>query len=640
MGLDYLTDLLYGAALFAINFASMAAPYAGLIAGFSILMFFSISEEKKGARVFWSSTAATALLVGPVAFFLIPWFMLEQFGIDSMMPQWQLIAHCAGGVAGLVIAVCWLRWGQQWLNKFSHGLTRRTAMERNRRTDVREIGAHLPESKKAYDPTKYLEKDPRKGKGLFLGLNEKDKPVYVPYEQWRKSHVQVIGTTGAGKGVASAVLLSQALRAGEAVFVLDPKDDEWAPHVLKAEAERAGVPFHLIDLRGDFPQLDLLAEMQPSELEELFISGFSLAEKGEAADFYRIGDRKAARNISALVAEGMRDIYQIASDKRTRSVHDTAAGFLGKLEELALLTSINAKGGLNLAETIRGGGCVYIIGSMRHSRVIMAQRMLFVRLLQLVEKRDRIAGPVRPVCVFLDEVKYHLSRPALEGLGAARDKGMHLVLAHQSLGDLRDCPADLDPEAVVGAVVENCGLRVAYRVKNPETAEWLAQMSGEILVDDESRRVDRNIAGSEVMEHERSIRQATRYLVDVNMLLNLPDRTAVLYGVGLPQFAHICPIKSEKKALDVHKAPVLPPFAPAVDEKPAGKPKAVMIARASVTPIEPRKPHWAMDVSETPSPPPVEQVREPEQPPQPVAKPKKDIATNSINLEDLDDLDI
>ncbi|WP_223954527.1 hypothetical protein, partial [Aeromonas caviae] len=36
------------------------------------------------------------------------------------------------------------------------------------------------------------------------------RPVYVPYDQWRKSHVQVIGTTGAGKGVASAVLLSQA----------------------------------------------------------------------------------------------------------------------------------------------------------------------------------------------------------------------------------------------------------------------------------------------------------------------------------------------------------------------------------------------------------------------------------------------
>lgn len=43
-----------------------------------------------------------------------------------------------------------------------------------------------------------------------------------------------------------------------------------------------------------------------------------------------------------------------------------------------------------------------MIGSMRNSRVIMAQRMLFVRLLQLVEARDRVAGPVRPVCVFLD----------------------------------------------------------------------------------------------------------------------------------------------------------------------------------------------------------------------------------------------
>lgn len=617
MNLDYYVLL---AAEWLVMSANKCAPYAGFVLGVSLAAFFHVPEDKPRAQQFWMGIGATAGTVGPLAWFGLPPALAWLARVDVSMPQWQGIAHAVGTVAGVLSFLVWLRFGQPWVNRLSHKLTRRTALERNRRTDVREIGAHLPEAGQDYDPRRYLEKDPRRGKGLFLGLNEQKRPVYVPYEQWRKSHVQVIGTTGAGKGVASAVLLSQALRAGEAVFVLDPKDDEWAPHVLRAEAERAGVPFYLVDLRRDVPQLDLLAEMLPEQLEELFISGFSLAEKGEAADFYRIGDRKAARNVAALVAEGMRDLHQIALDKRTRSLHDSAAGFLGKLEELALLTAINAPGGLNLADTMRDGGCVYVIGSMRNSRVIMAQRMLFVRLLQLVETRDRVAGPVRPVCVFLDEVKYHLSRPALEGLGAARDKGMHLILAHQSLGDLRDCPADLDAEAVVGAVVENCGLRVAYRVKNPETAEWLAAMSGEILVDDETRRVERNAAGSEVMDHERTVRQATRYLVDVNMLLNLPDRSAVLYGVGLPQFAHICPLQTQKEALTVYEVPVVEIEKPAV---PDIAPQALADATEGAGHAD------AL-------PAPTKSLQSAEVKPEKPATPKKDLAAQLIDLEDHD----
>jgi len=155
-------------------------------------------------------------------------------------------------------------------------------------------------------------------------------------------------------------------------------------------------------------------------------------------------------------------------------------------------------------------------------------------------------------------LKYHLSRPALEGLGAARDKGMHLILAHQSLGDLRDCPADLDAEAVVDGVVENCRLRVAYRVINPETAEWLAAMSGEILVDDETRRVERNAAGSEVMDHERTVRQATRYLVDVNMLLNLPDHEAPSVEIEKPAVPNIAPQALANATEGVGHADALP----------------------------------------------------------------------------------
>ncbi|TKF93720.1 TraM recognition domain-containing protein, partial [Vibrio sp. F13] len=109
------------------------------------------------------------------------------------------------------------------------------------------------------------------------------------------------------------------------------------------------------------------------------------------------------------------------------------------------------------------------------------------------------------------ELKYHISKAAMEGLGAARDKGIHMLLAHQSVADLRDCPADLNSDAVVGAVVENTKFKLVYKLQDPETAEWVAKMSGTILVDDETRSVETDATLSEIVDTKRTLRQAERY---------------------------------------------------------------------------------------------------------------------------------
>ena len=142
----------------------------------------------------------------------------------------------------------------------------------------------------------------------------------------------------------------------------------------------------------------------------------------------------------------------------------------------------------------------------------------------------------------MDEFKCLISRPALEALGAIRDKRAHVIIAHQSLGDLRDCPADLNAESVVASVNENCGIKLAYAIKDPDTADWLARMSGSILVDDETRQVKTNAGLTEVRNSDRTLRQSERNLIDTNMLQALPERCAVLYGAGLAQFFFTSPI--------------------------------------------------------------------------------------------------
>lgn len=432
------------------------------------------------------------------------------------------------------------------LDKLKHRLIKKTSMERNQRTDVRHIKDILPSTEK-YNPVDFIDLD----KGIFIGLDVNREPQYIPVEHWQKQHADVIGTTGAGKGVASGLLLYQSILAGEGVFVMDPKDDEWAPHLFKTACEAAGKPFFLLDLRKPEYQLDFLKDITPEHLEELFIAGFSLAEKGEAADFYRIDDRRAARECANQVKPDMilRDLFH--SDY-VQGIRDDIKGFYGKIEELSLLNAINARGGMSLKTIMDEGGCCYVIGSMRNSKIIAAQRMILVRLLQLAELRDRIHGAPRPVAIFLDELKYHLSRPALEGLGAARDKGVHIIMAHQSIADLRDCPADLNGDSVVGAVVENAKFKLVYKLQDPDTADWVSRMSGTILVDDETRSTSTNEVLTEVIDDKRQIRQAERYYIDSNMLLNLPPFVSYIFtATELPRASMIAPVLVSKKPLEV-----------------------------------------------------------------------------------------
>ncbi|EDL52173.1 TriK protein [Vibrio mediterranei AK1] len=435
------------------------------------------------------------------------------------------------------------------INRLKLKLTKKTEAAREARTDVRSVKELLPDTVH-YDPEDFIDLD----KGVFVGLDINQKPQYIPLAKIRKQHAGINGTTGAGKGVASGLILYQLILADEGVFVLDPKDDEWAPHLMKYACEKAGKPFHLINLNEEAPQLDLLAEAKPDQIEELLVAGFSFAEKGDLADFYRIDDRKAAREAPRRASEEERQsISALFHSDYVQGLEETVKAFYGKMEEMSLVEAINAPNGLSLNSVFKEGGCCYIIGSMRNSKILITQKMILIRLLQLAETRDRINEQPRPIAIFLDELKYHISKPAMEGLGAARDKGVHMFLAYQAVADLRDCPADLNGDAVVGAVVENTKFKLVYRLQDPDTAEWVAKMTGTILIDDETRNVETNSTLSEIVEGKRNIKQAERHLVDTNMWLNLPDFVSYIFTTdSVPRPSLISPIKVEKQTLEIY----------------------------------------------------------------------------------------
>lgn len=542
----------------------------GLLGGFFGFVAMSKYLDEAESWELFLIPLILSLLVGPALHFGLP-VLVEDYIGAIQIPFYFLLVWFVGLVVGAWLGFLYYRKWQPRIDAWREKITRRTELERDKKTDVRTVREMLPATPEIYDVMEYYIPG-----FITIGLDKEGQPVRVPFDVWTANHIQLAGTTGAGKGVAAQMALTQANRQGEAIFIFDPKNDEWAPHVMEASAKAAGVPYCFIDLRDGRPkQINPLIGVSRADLKEMFLAAFSLGEKGGDADFYRLSDRKAAGAVAALMAEHDNPTFSgLYRDVMGLPEVKAAAGFWGAYEEMAELESINAPViGVDFKEVIDKGGVVYIVGSMRNAPVMKAQRMLMIRLVQICESRDRLQKQ-RSVCVFLDELKYHLSKPSMEIFGAARDKGLHALIAHQALSDLRDVPADLDAEAVVGSVIENTGIKIIYKLQDPDTADWLARRSGTKLVDEETRRINRNLAQAEIVEDERTVRQGETYLVDTNMLMNLPKRVAVFFSEELPQFVGTSPVPVKKTFSAIAPVAVALPVVAAVADAPAPTPPA------------------------------------------------------------------
>ena len=513
-----------------IHYLSQFWPIVGVVFGFCISLAWLNRDNK--ASGFFTGIAMLALIFQLGFYFAIPCVSLYIAAKEFHLPDYYLWSFLGEAILGVAMVWLIIRYGSPYIEMFKNKLTKTSSVERNRKTDIRQIGVHLPNVQKSYTPEKYFNLK----RGIFFGINEQKQPVYIPLDKWQKTHPDFIGTTGSGKGVAGGVLLTQAVLSGECLIVVDPKNDEFLPHVMHKAAQEAGVPYVYIDLLAEAAQWNPLQHKSANEIEELLSAGFSLGEKGTDADFYRLDDRRAARIFANLAYSNQTTLINTLKllIEQQPDIAEAGKKFVSDLEEIGLVAAVNTTHGVDLAKLMQQGAVIYVRGSMRNPRILKLQRIFVLSMIQFIESRERESA--RHVCLFMDEFKYLISRPSLEALGAIRDKRAHVIIAHQSLGDLRDCPADLDADSVIASVNENCAIKLAYKVQDPDTADWLARMSGLILVDDEIRQVKTNAGLTETRNGERTLRQAERNLIDTNMLQALPERCAVLFGVGLAKF--------------------------------------------------------------------------------------------------------
>jgi len=439
-------------------------------------------------------------------------------------------------------------------------------------TDIREAMAAASELEK-YDPEPYF----NPANGLFVGLDiDKQQPFYVPWNRFRKTHMQVVGATGFGKGVATTLMLSQCALDDECVIIFDPKfpGDEFAPRVLYRFATNHRIPFYLINLCPTMPppfdkefpetppQLNLFRDCTQSQLEELLNTGFDLAPKGGNADHYRLHDRLACKDVCYHATANnnnptVKDLVK-AANKSRKITEEKGADFKANLQEMAALPVLHTAEGHDLKQILEQNAILYIIGSIGDPSVMRLQKMLLLRIMKIIEQRDR-NKKLRPIALMLDELKYLLSRAALQALGTVRDKGCHILLAHQTNGDLRDCEG-LDPEAVTAAVKRNTSLKLIYRAVDDDDAKWASNLSGTIIIEQESSHMQQGMFDAA----EGQFRQAERPLLTPNHIYSLPDMTGMFFGYGLSRRVQV-------GKMQYGPQPTITPAKPLDDAKTQGK---------------------------------------------------------------------
>lgn len=379
-----------------------------------------------------------------------------------------------------------------------------------------------------FDPSPYIQKAKKSGRDeVFMGLDQDRKPILFPRAKLTKNHIEILGESGVGKSSLAGVLLSQLAAAGEVVIVFDPKADRMLPGVLARAGKAHGFPVVNIDLRyGQPPQINPFLGARQDQVEELLQVALELGKTGQGAvDFYRGKDREATGWMAAAFEDGetsMPELLEKAAEDDRVTENENLWREFRQIARIPAFQVHQGQGGHDLESLLSRAGVIYVTGSTTKLEVQAGQKLLLQRILQILdERRDQS----RPVAIFLDELKYILSPAALRAAGTIRDRNCHLLFAHQSLGDLSDCPG-LDPKAVRGAVWGNTGVKVCYKMLDEGTARELSGICGERA--SLERRSSENDNGLTIAE---SIGRASH--MPVHVFTHLPKPTGQEASVGV-----------------------------------------------------------------------------------------------------------
>lgn len=427
----------------------------------------------------------------------------------------------AAVIGGVLINFCYHRYVEPYLSNLRRKfrVTQAVDQQSDARDEVKKY-----ESRR-FEPEAYF-----KDGFYFVGLDEINNPIYIPAEVFENTNTGKFAPTRYGKGVSAGVILTQAIRRGNAAFMVDPKGDKRLPYILQAEAKRAGKPFVYLDLNPEGKGTWEPFKGGPLRNRRArMLSAFSLEAGGTNADVYKSKERTLVDKLLETT-DGTLRVMQAAINKLLDAdgLSQLRDG-LNEWAQISTFTSNRKKKGHSIETSLLNGAVVYVRGSITDSVVKRATRAYISELMQ--EAKRLHMERTTHLTTFVDEVRFVISQELVDALATGLEYRTNLVLATQAVSDLKNLEdKTIDAAALKSSFEINCQIKFIYKAGDVDTAEWGEQLSGtKWITVARNQKAETNRWGGELWDKTRAFERIEVPLISQNVFLHLPPMVAVLY---------------------------------------------------------------------------------------------------------------
>ena len=459
--------------------------------------------------------------------------------INQAGRMWGLIA--GGLLGGALTRVVFLRYLYPRFSSWY--IFRRVSQRGDQVSDIRSEADRF--RKKQFLPGKYY----RAG-NIFMGLRQDNTPLHVAADDWKLWNQRMVGATQSGKGVLFGVQLDQSVRQGFCTVFFDVKPDRHALGIMRKACEDSGRRLVSVDFNGELPgKWSPFRTGTEREVKTRLMHAYNLSERGDTADFYRIGEREFLESVFDKWNRELIDLPKLL--RASTKPPPTVTNLTRELLALSALRPGRSKG-VDIERVLRENAVLYVRSSATDPVVKRATQVFLLCLLQAATRMHRRRERASHLFIAIDEVKFLATDILGDMLATITGFDCHIAIAYQSLGDLKSVNRRLvNIEALEYSVENNCKMSLYYQPNDFETAEYAARQSGTKQASRYRMNVDINKAGGEVYADRNLITQEDVYYIHPNTLMMLPSRVAMAKMPGrLAEIIHTAWVAVEPTYLD------------------------------------------------------------------------------------------
>ncbi len=404
---------------------------------------------------------------------------------------------------------------------------------------------------KAMREPKKLENDTlaesTKEDSVYMGQTDKSQPLYFK-ESYRRMHIQVVGTTNAGKTESVIFpLAAHDMKKGRGFIIIDGKSDRSLLNKLYAYAKNFGREDDVRVLSICSPEIshtfNPLANGSALEITERLFKALTFENEYYKNLQYEtllqtllIFETAGIRPTPLKVVEGLRSLPKLkhlATLGNNRAQIEWVAeqmtlprdereqrtsGLITQLQVMAVGETANIfnteYSDINMEEALANHHIIYCqLPVMKVPTLGKTVGKLILQCVQGAVSTRHLSGEDSRefFSVFCDDFTEYLTEGFVSLLNKSRSANVGIVFAHQALGDLA-----VLGDAVKNTILTNANLKVFMRTNEPESAEYFAATIGTFETAKLTERQQSSLIGH-VKTGEASVRQVEEFRYHPNL---------------------------------------------------------------------------------------------------------------------------